>query len=339
MLADIIRRPTFAPEEIQRRRAQAIDELQVAFEEPSVIADAVALRLTFGRGAYGHVRDGLPASLRRLSRADIVRFHAAGYRPSATILVLAGDLGADEGFALAQTHLGDWREAGVRPLPSPVYGVPPTRRRVVVIDRPGAGQTAVALIRPAIARRSPEYALAQVANSVLGGGYSSRLNAEIRIKRGLSYGAGSRIEARQGVGPLVAMAQTRNETAGEVAGLLAAEMERLATWPLTDAELEARKASLTGPLARTLETSEGLAAQIGERALYDLPPADLAALFPAIEALRPDAVRRFAAQRLGARYASLVLVGDAKRFLPELKRRFGTVRVVPVSKLNLEGAF
>ena len=94
---------------------------------------------------------------------------------------------------------------------------------------PEAGQAAVTVAKPAIKRASPDYYAAMVANAALGNGFVSRLNREIRIKRGLSYGAGSSIDPRREVGPFTAFAQTKNESAAEVAGLMQSELKRLVT--------------------------------------------------------------------------------------------------------------
>src|SRR5206468_8968991 len=95
-----------------------------------------------------------------------------------------------------------------------------------------AGQAAVGIAKPAIRRDSPDYYAGLVANAALGNGFISRLNREIRIKRGLSYGAHSSLDARRDVGPFSASAQTKNESAAEVAKLLMAELKRFATDPV-----------------------------------------------------------------------------------------------------------
>src|SRR5437868_14639184 len=110
----------------------------------------------------------------------------------------------------------------------------------VVVDMPQAGQAAVALSKPAIKRNSPDYYSGLVANAALGTGFISRLNREIRIKRGLSYGAQSSLDARRDTGPFSASAQTKNESAAEVAQLLVSEMKRLVDEPVQGEELKSR---------------------------------------------------------------------------------------------------
>src|SRR5437762_5558324 len=140
-------------------------------------------------------------------------------------------------------------------------------RRILVIDKPDAGQTVVLAARSAINRNSPEYFRGIVANAILNG-YSGRLNWEIRVKRGLSYGAGSGLDMRRSAGSFTASAQTKNESGAEVASLTLGEISRLATGDLPDTELSTRKASLIGGFARAMETTGGLVAQVSALALY-----------------------------------------------------------------------
>src|SRR4029434_5000800 len=131
-----------------------------------------------------------------------------------------------------------------------------TAPRVVVVDKPDAGQAAVLVAREGITRSDPDYFRGLVTNSVLSG-YSGRLNQEIRVKRGLSYGAGSSLDTRRIVGRFTASASPENQSAAEVAELLLGEVNRLATGAVPDIELSPRKAVVAGNFARNLETNAG----------------------------------------------------------------------------------
>ena len=109
--------------------------------------------------------------------------------------------------------------------------------RAITVDIPEIGQAAVLLGRVGPSRLSPDYVDTLVANAVLGVGYSSRLNSEIRIKRGLSYGAGSSLAARKQPAPITGSAQTRNDAVAQVVDLLGSEFSRLGQEPIAEAEL------------------------------------------------------------------------------------------------------
>ena len=270
ILSDVVRRPTFKEDEIERMRQQTIDDLTVELGEPSAIARYVASRVIFGDTPYGKPLFGTTESITRISRSDIVQFHSRYYRPDNAILVLGGDIKAANAFRFAQQYFGDWSKPTTT-LPTPSVAKLPTSAgpRVIVIDKPDAGQAAVLVARTGITRNDSEYFVGLVANSVLSG-YSGRLNQEIRIKRGLSYGAGSTLDPRRDVGPFSASAQTKNTSAVEVAELLMRELGRLSTESVPDIEMTPRKAVVVGNFARNLETAAGLVSQVGSLALYGI---------------------------------------------------------------------
>ena len=228
-------------------------------------------------------------------------------------------------------------EAGSHPLPAARLKEFPSPH-VVVIDMPAAGQAAVVVGRPGLSRADAAYHLSLVTNSILGGGYSSRLNEEIRIKRGLSYGAGSSFDLRRDVGPFTATVQTKNESAGEVAGLVVDELNKLGTTPVEDAELGPRKAVLIGGFGRQLETNGGIVGRIGALALYGLSLDEINRYISGVQNVTAADVRKFAAAHLGGNDASIVIVGDAKKFLPVLEQRFKNVEVIPIDQLDVNSA-
>lgn len=337
-LADVVRHPTFKQEEIDRLRKQNIDALSVAMKQPGRLANFVMTHVIFGDRPYGHNLGGTPESLARIKRDDIVAFHRDYYRPDNAILVIGGDIAPAKAFATAQELLGGWKAAkGSHPSPVAWMKVSPAPR-VVVVDLPAAGQAAVVVGRPGLSRADAAYAVSVVTNSVLGGGYSSRLNEEIRIKRGLSYGANSSFDLRRDTGPFLASAQTKNESAGEVAGLIVDEMNKLGTTPVADDELGPRKAVLIGGFGRQLETNSGIVGRIGTLALYGLKLDEINRYISGVQAVGSADIQKFAAAHLAGNESSVVIVGDAKKFLPALQQRFKDVDVIPIDALDVNSA-
>ncbi|MED5619429.1 M16 family metallopeptidase [Ideonella sp. BN130291] len=336
LLAEVALVPTFAPAEIERYRVQALDEMKVAYSQPGTVAGLTAQRAVYGAGAYGHPASGTPASLARITRADLQRAHAAAYRPDNAVLVLAGDITMADAVDLARTHFGAWK-APAQPLAAaPVATAQAWPGNAVVIDMPGAGQAGVALALPTMPAGAPERFDAEVTNAVLGMGYSSRLNQEIRIKRGLSYGARSDADLRRQAGALRVAVQTKNPSAAEVVGLIGAELDRLVQAPVGADELSARKASLIGGFSRSLETTQGLADEVASLAVVGLPLADLTQRIQHLDAVTPAQVQGFAASYFGPPRRRVVVAGVASEFLPALKAQAGPVAVVPVQSLDLE---
>jgi zinc protease len=305
----------------------------------SSIARFVAWRVVYRDSPYGHALSGTPESLPRIKRDDIVKIHSTYFRPDNAILVIGGDITAAGGFELAQKFFGDWQNPA-NALPKLQITTPESTaagRRILVIDQPNAGQTTVLAVRSAISRDNPEYFRGIVANAVLSG-YSGRLNWEIRVKRGLSYGAGSSLDMRRSAGSFMASAQTKNPSGAEVAALTLAEISKLATGELLDSELSTRKASLLGGFARNMETTSGVVNQFASLAMYGVPLDEINHYVANVQAIKPADVKSFAASRINADSTSVVIVGNAKEFLPELQKQFPKVEVISASDLDLNSA-
>ena len=333
ILADVVLHPAFKQEELDRLKKQRLDGLRVSMQQPGTVASFVAERVVFDSSEYGHSIGGTVETVQAMQRDSIMKFYKTYYAPANTALIFVGNITLEQGEGYAQKYFGAWKADGAAakaPPPSATEWKPEN----VVVDMPQAGQAAVALSKPAIKRNSPDYYSGLVANAALGNGFISRLNREIRIKRGLSYGARSSLDARRDTGPFTASAQTKNESAAEVAKLVMAELKRLATDPVHGEELKSRQAVLTGGYARGLETDEGFAGNLASLAAYNLPLDRLNAFIPKINAVKTEDVTAFVTKYLSA-IPSLIIVGKAPAFIDPLKKDFPNVRVIAQSDLDL----
>jgi zinc protease len=336
ILADVVLHPAFKQEELDRLRTQLLDGLRVALQQPSSLASYVIGRAVYGDGEYGHAAGGTPESLPAIQRADIVKFYQSYYCPNNAALIFSGNVTLEQGKAYAQKFFGEWKtsEVSSHPVNPSLANWKPTD---LVVDMPEAGQASVNLAKPAIKRDSADYYTGLVANAALGNGFSSRLNREIRIKRGLSYGARSSLDTRRDSGAFTASAQTKNESAADVALLLQTELKRLGTDPVEGDELKSREALLTGNYARSMETNQGFAGQIASLAVFNLPLETLDKFIPSINAVTAKDVTAFASKYLMSP-TSLVVVGKAAAFLEPLKKTFPGTRVIRQAELDLNRA-
>ena len=334
LLADVARNPAFAQEELDRARAQSIDGINVQLRDPAALAGMVANRAVFGTTPYGGVTT--EASLKAVTRDDLSAAYRASWRPEATTLILVGDITPDRARAEAERLFADWQASGVA-APAPVFAALPTPR-VIVVDLPDAGQAGVVLARAGLERRSPDFYPTAVANAVLGVGFSSRLNQEIRIKRGLAYGAGSSVDGRRMPGPVTVRTQTKNESAAEVVGLIRAEIERLGREPAAATELDTRKAVLIGGFGRSVETTSGIAGVIADYATDRVPLSELQRYVGQVQGVSPQAAQAAAARYLASDQASIVVVGNSKLFIDDLRNAYPQVEVIPAASLNLDNA-
>ena len=207
---------------------------------------------------------------------------------------------------------------------------------VVVIDMPNSGQAAVAVARPGLARSDPRFFPALAGNAILGGGYSARLNQEIRIRRGLSYGSSSSLDARRTPGPFIAVTQTRNDAADQVLTLTLGEMRRLGTDAVSATELAARRASLTGGFGRNIETTEGIADIVALNLERGLAPDAIDSYLPSVIAVSPAEVQAAAAQLMPDAGSTIIVVGEAAKFIDRLRKTYPKLTLIPLGELNLD---
>ena len=336
VLADVTRNPTFADEELERVRQQSLDGLQVALSDPGSLVGLAMPRAIYGETPYGAVASA--RSLQAITHGEAVAYHREHYRPDTAVLVISGDVTPDQGFALAERHFGDWARPAEPAPAQPAASTANTRPRTIVIDLPGTGQAAVSMGLDGVARTSDDYFPTLLANDIMGGGYASRMNREIRVRRGLSYGAYSGVTARRTPGPIIATAQTRNDAAVQVVDLMRTEFERIGTTDASAAELSSRQASLIGDFGRDVETTSGVANQLSVLSLYGLPPEKLRTYVADINAVTLAQVRDAGARHFDPDNASLVVAGDADVFYSALRRTHRNAERISVEDLNLDRA-
>ncbi|MGE5564907.1 MAG: M16 family metallopeptidase [Parcubacteria group bacterium] len=335
IMADVARNPVFKSEELERVRKESLDALSVAYQRPGSVAGFAAAPLIYQGSPFGHVAAGTPTSLTKISRDALVGMHDAYWRPDNAILVITGDLTPEEGFALAEKNFGDWARPAAPLPPAPTADMTP-KPHAVVIDMPESGQAGVVVAKTAIVRSDPRYYAGLVANTVLGGGYSARLNEEIRIKRGLSYGANSSLTARQSTGAFTASAQTKPQSAPEVVTLVRQEMAKLGQTPPTADELTARKSVLVGDYGRDIATTDGLAGILSDLALYGIDLGEMKVYTAKVEAVTPEQVRDFSSSVLDPTNATVVVAGDAKLFASEMPKVLPNAETIPLDQLDLD---
>ena len=162
------------------------------------------------------------------------------------------------------------------------------------------------------------------------------MNQEIRIRRGLSYGSRSGLDARREPGPFLAITQTRNDAAAQVLDLTLGEMRRLGTEPIAPDDLTARRASLTGGFGRTIETTVGTAGLIAGLVQRGIAPSAIDTYLPSVLAVTPAEAQSAAADLLVPEGATNVIVGESGQFLEALRTQHPQVTVIPVADLNLD---
>jgi zinc protease len=333
LLADLLVHPEFAPDEVERIRRQTLSALDVVVQDPGYVADMVMRRLLFAGTDYAHSEDGTRASIERITRKDLVDFHAQYYTPSRTILAVVGDITEPECLRLAQRFLGGWKN-GPELTPEPrAEPVEPSARQVVVVNKPDAVQTEIRVASMGIARSSPDYFALSIANQVLGGPAANRLFDDLRTRHGLVYGASSDLDCYASLGAWVAKTSTRSAETIKATEMVLGQIDRMRNSPVQEWELHNARDYLIGNEALQFESASQVANQALEMMIYHLP-SDYWSLFPQrVRALTADDVLAAARKYLHPDNDVIVLVGDLAAFKDGLKK-LGTVRVVPIADVG-----
>src|SRR5262249_11984387 len=153
LLGDMLRRPSFAPAELERLRHDRLTALAQQRDVPQVVADDLLGLLLYGpQHRYGTALLGSEASLKAITRNDVDAWHASHLGHERATAVVVGDLPADLAVSKRERALGGWSAAGKRRKSTtrPAAGI--SRRQVVLVDRPGAAQTEVRVGQPGVER-------------------------------------------------------------------------------------------------------------------------------------------------------------------------------------------
>ena len=337
LVADIARNPAFAPEEIERQKEQITSTQQVNANDPDYIASAVFDRLVYGFHPYGLPGSGTPETLASITRDDLRQFHRQHFVPNNMVLAIVGDITQKEAAAAAERAFGSWPRGEASAWRGAVP--PEPTRRVVIVDKPDAVQTEIRVGQLAIPRKHQDYLKWDLAIKVLGGEGANRLHRVLRSERGLTYGASADTEGRKLAGDIVAETDTRTDTTGEALRLMVQEFARLQQQRVPERELTDAKAYLAGSFPLTIESPNDIATQVINYVLYELPLEDIPTYTQRITAITPDDIQRVAQTYLKPDRLSVVLVGNAKAFIPQLRSLGLTdVEIIPVEQLDLMSA-
>ena len=336
VLADVVRNASFPDKEVELERKRTIDGLAVAMKDPGSLAGMVATRLLYGDAPYG----GIPTvnSLPRIAPADLVAWRQAHWHPANAKIVVSGGILPAQAKQVTNLLFGDWKSAVAAPAPIEHPAGDDQPVRTVVVDAPDAGQAAVVVGTRVVSRGSKDYWPLQIANAVLGSGSNGRLFEEVRTKRGLSYGAYSGFGATADTAVLTASAQTKNETADEVAQVILGQFGLLGTEPLDEDTVNKRRLYLGGNIQRSLETSAGFNGIVANLMLQGIAPTESAMIAQRLAAVSPETAQAVATRLLPPEKATVVVVGKASAFLDDLRKIRPNLTVIEASALDLDSA-
>jgi zinc protease len=310
LFLEVLTQPTFPDEELKREVQKTLAAIQSAEDDPGDVAEKQFQKTLFINSPYGHPVEGTKESVPKLTREAVVRFYRSYYHANNAILTVAGDLTADEVKAKLLPVLEKWPTGEVSK--PPLITKFEKEQKTVKINRP-ITQANIILGHAGVSRNNPDFYALTVMNYILGGGgFSSRLMQEIRVKRGLAYSVGSFFDVGKYPGSFQMALQTKNESAKEAITLSLQEMERIQKELVLEKDLERTKKYLIGSFPMRLDTQGKLANFLTQVEFYGLG-LDYPEKYPSlIRSVTQEEVFRVAKKYLHPKKCVLVIVANLK---------------------------
>jgi zinc protease len=326
ILADVAMRPDFPADALETVRGQQVSAIAVAAKQPMQTAMRALPAAIFGKTAYGAVPTA--ASLGAVTQGGITDAQRETWGPKAATLIVTGALSPEAAIALAERSFGAWKGA-MTPASKP-RGTVSVKPRVIAVDMPGVAQAAVIAALPTAGRRDADWPSLRIANAALGGGFQGWLTQEIRVKRGLTYGAGSLLDSRRDAAYLMAVTQTKTASANEVVALILDQIGRFGREPVDAARAGERSVFLANGLSGQTERAAGLADYLATLVASGAPLETLSAELSSATPPSPDSIAAAVAAHLRADQATIVVAGDSKQWIGALRERFPALELIDI---------
>jgi predicted Zn-dependent peptidase len=317
LLADVARRPAFPDNEVQLAKTNALQALKASSTQPGFRAAKALNNAIYGSHAYGRTQE-TEAAIQALSADGLRAEHARRFRPDRALLVITGRIDAAAALKLAQAAFGDWQAKGDAPpeLAAPAASAPVQR---LLLERPGSVQATLRLGRPGIAASGDEQVALRVASTVIGQGFSSRVNQNLREEKGYTYGASAGGVSWRVGGAITGGADVRNEVAGAAMTEYIKEYRRLGAEPVPDAELAMNKRYMAGSYLVSTQLQGSVGRQLASNWLVGLPADFLGKFVPALQKVTAAEVQAIGKKYFNPDEQSWVVVGDPAQIADQLK--------------------
>jgi zinc protease len=322
IMADVVMRPRFPAEELERKRAIYLGQIQQEADEPTTVAIKTFYRTLFGaEHPYGQpfTGSGTTESIEAITRDDLVAYYRANYAPGNAAVLVVGDITLEAAREKIEKAFRGWKAKGA-PAPDVPEAAPPTATRVCIVDKPGAPQSVIVAGHLGLRRGDPSYVPCVVMNNTLGGLFMSRLNMNLREAKGLTYGAFSFFGERRGVGPFAMIAPVQSESTKEAVAEIVKEMRDIrGSRPPSAAELGDSRNVIVRSFPQEFQTCAGIAAKLRQIVMYDLPDDEWQRYARSVAAIDGEAVAKAAKEHLLPDAMLIVIVGDRAKIEPEIR--------------------
>ena len=320
LMADVVQNPAFAAPDVERKRAQLLAALAQTREQPEELAGIVSSRVLYGEG---HPLAASPlgdeASLKAIDAAALRGFWQGRYRPERAALVVAGDLTEAELRALVEPLFGAWKPAGEAAAEAPLPPARPAAARTVVVDKPGAPQTALAIVAPGPVAGLPDAAAVKVMNAAFGGLFTSRINSQLREVKGYTYGIFSGYSMGRERGQFSIRGSVRTDVTGPALADIWKEVDGMRARPMGAAELQRVRNAQLLSLPGLFDTNGATVAGYAGNWSAGQPLSAITELPARYQAVTAASALKAARDHLDPAGLIVVAVGDKAKVVPQLQ--------------------
>lgn len=319
ILTDCLNGPAFKDEEFAKEKARRVDMLKSIKDNPGQAVRMYFLKAYFGANPLGHIAQGTESSLNRMTVRDVRGFFESHYTPERAVAAVVGDISRQDLTTLAEKTLGRWKPRKAAPLAA-VPAPPKIKgRKLILIDKPDATQAYFVLGSPGYAMGDGISAPAAVFNTLFGGRFTSWLNSELRIKRGLTYGASSSFRQWAPGGIFNVSSYTKNDQIGQMMAITFGLLKKGTATGFSDEEVESGRNYILGHFPSSLETNDSKASAYVRLAFYKLGFGYYDGYLKEIAGMKKDTVNKAAVGLLPSDDFVLVVVGRAADIREQLK--------------------
>jgi predicted Zn-dependent peptidase len=331
LFADVVVRPGFPPDEIDRKRNERLTALLQWRDEPTMLASVAFNMVLYGdKHPYGAPVIGNEQTLNSFRREDLREFHELWFRPNNATVIVVGDVTMGTMVERLERVLGAWKPGQASPpvLP-PIRQV--SKRSIILVDKPGAAQTVIRLGRIGVPRHTPEYQALVVMNTILGGSFTSRLNNNLREQKGYTYGAGSSCSFRPLPGPFLAAASVQTAVTDKALSEFLKELKAIRA-PVTDAELTRARNYVALSYPADFQTVADIASQLEDLVMFNLPDDEINSFVAKILSVSRKEVERAAEGTIDPETVAIVLVGDRQ----QIEKPVRNLNLGPLTVLSID---
>lgn len=332
LLAEVVLTPTFPAKEFEKLRTQVRTGLAISTNEPAYVADRELRQRLYGSHPYARTTTGETADVDALKSDDLAPWWTQYARPDMATLIFAGDIELPLAVDLAKANFSAWKASSDKPAVALPEIPKPEQTRIYLVDRPGSVQSQIRMAKVGMTRKDPRYATASVVGSYFGGAFGSRLNETIRVKKGLTYGAGGGFRAQRFAGQF--SINTFSKTASTAAALQAAfdEVDRLRNEPPSSDELDISKSSFLGGFAGERETPQAVAGDVWLLETNGLDAEYFNRIVSGISGSTSDQCTGLVQDMVDPSKMIVVVVGDARQLKADLEKIAPVTVVTPQDK-------